>query len=233
MVTAKASWPMLSKVRDAWDQLSGKYCNDTALTDRFFAEIEKKYTTSRRHYHNLQHIAALLQLCETYAVQLHDRDVVEFSIFYHDIIYNVLRKDNEPRSAAVAVKRLQALQVPAEKTAQVKIYIEATQTHVVTAAVTHISDLQLFLDFDMAVLGADPEEYDAYTQQVRREYRIYPDKLYYPGRRQFLQHCLQKPFIFQTTVFRDKYEARARENMAREQLAIDTGPGFSTFRRRP
>jgi predicted metal-dependent HD superfamily phosphohydrolase len=207
---------MPDRVREIWDRLAGKYCNDPALIDQLFSEIEKKYTSSRRHYHNLQHIAALLQFCETYAGQLHDRDVVEFAVFYHDIIYNVLRKDNEARSALLAEKRLQSLPVPAEKIEQVKIYIEATQTHTVTAGVTAVSDLQLFLDFDMSILGAGRDEYEAYTRQVRREYRIYPDKLYYPGRRQFLQHCLQRAFIFHTTIFRNEYEALARENMARE-----------------
>ncbi|THU35936.1 hypothetical protein FAM09_21330 [Niastella caeni] len=155
-------------------------------------------------------------MCETYAGQLQDQDVVAFAIFYHDIIYNVLRKDNEPRSAQLAVKRLQALGIPPEKTAQVKIFIEATQTHTVTGTVQNPADLQLFLDFDMSILGADWEAYAEYTRQVRREYRIYPDKLYYPGRKQFLQHCLQAEFIFQTQLFRDLYEAKARANMTRE-----------------
>jgi predicted metal-dependent HD superfamily phosphohydrolase len=203
-------------LRGQWDQLCRKYSNDPQLIDRFFNEIVRKYTSARRHYHNGQHIQALLDLCERYAGQLNDPDVVAFAIFYHDIIYNVLRKDNEPRSARLAVKRLQALQVPPEKTAQVKLYIEATQTHAVTASVTHVSDLQLFLDFDMCILGAGWEAYEAYTRQVRREYGVYPDKLYYPGRKQFLQQCLQTGHIFQTQAFRDAYEAKARENMARE-----------------
>ena len=207
---------MPDKLREVWDQLAGKYCNNAALADRFFTEIERKYTSSRRHYHNLHHIQALLQLCETYAGQFQDREVVEYAVFYHDIIYNVLRKDNEPRSALLAVKRLQALGVPADKVEAVKLFIEATQTHTVSGAVIHTTDLQLFLDFDMSVLGASWDEYEAYTRQVRREYRIYPDKLYNAGRRQFLQHCLQTEFIFQSQLFRELYEARARENMARE-----------------
>jgi predicted metal-dependent HD superfamily phosphohydrolase len=223
MVTEKAdsqdperSRRTLDNLRAVWDQLAGRYCRDAALIDRFFNEIERKYTSSRRHYHNLQHIQALLTFCEDYAGQLKDADVVAFAIFYHDIIYNALRKDNESRSAQLAVKRLQALSVPPEKTAQVKLYIEATQTHAITASVTHTGDLQLFLDFDMSILGAGWAAYEAYTHQVRREYRIYPDKIYYPGRKQFLQHCLQAEHIFQTPVFRDRYEAKARENMAQE-----------------
>lgn len=216
MVTKKADSPAQDSLRTLWDQLAGKYCNDAALIDRFFNEIASKYTSSRRHYHNLQHIQALLDLCDNYAAQLIDADVVAFSVFYHDIIYNVLRKDNEPRSAQMAIKRLQVLSVPPEKIEQVKIFIETTQTHAITAAVTHTGDLQLFLDFDMSILGAGWAAYEAYTQQVRREYRIYPDKIYYPGRKQFLQYCLQAEHIFQTPVFRDRYEARARENMAKE-----------------
>jgi predicted metal-dependent HD superfamily phosphohydrolase len=216
MVTKKANSQRLDKIRAVWDQLAGRYCSDPALIDQFFNEIARKYTSSRRHYHNVNHIQALLAFCESYASQLKDKDVVAFSVFYHDIIYNVLRKDNEPRSAKLAVKRLQALSVPPEKREQIKLYIEATQTHAITAAVTHTTDLQLFLDFDMSILGADWAAYEAYTHQVRREYRIYPDKIYYPGRKQFLQHCLQAAHIFQTPVFHERYEARARENMARE-----------------
>jgi predicted metal-dependent HD superfamily phosphohydrolase len=216
MVIRKADSPQQDKLCARWDQLTGRYCNDPVLIARFFNELIRKYTSSRRHYHNEQHIEALLDLYERYARELKDPDVVAFAVFYHDIIYNVLRKDNEPRSARLAVKRLQALQVPPEKIAQVKLFIEATQTHAVTAAVTHVSDLQLFLDFDMSILGADWPAYEAYTHQVRREYRVYPDKLYYPGRKQFLQHCLQAAHIFQTPVFREAYEARARENIARE-----------------
>jgi predicted metal-dependent HD superfamily phosphohydrolase len=221
MVTEKADSQTLDSIRNVWEQLADRYCSDAALIDGFFNEIERKYSTTRRHYHNLQHLQALLAFCETYADQLKDPDVVAFSVFYHDIIYYVLRKDNEPRSARLAVKRLQALAVPPEKIEQVKLYIEATQTHAITAAVTHTGDLQLFLDFDMSILGAHWAAYEAYTQQVRREYRIYPDNIYYPGRKQFLQHCLQAEHIFQTAVFRDQYEAKARANMARELVFVN------------
>lgn len=223
MDTEKAGLPKPLNLRTIWDKLAGKYCNDNELTSRFYEEIEKKYTSNRRHYHNLYHIAALLRFCEQYTGELNNHDVVAFAVFYHDIIYNPLRKDNEPRSAQLAVKRLQALQVPAAAIEQVKLYIEATQTHAVTAAVTHMGDLQLFLDFDMSILAADWENYEAYTRQVRKEYRIYPDKLYYPGRKKFLEHCLQTEFIFQTEVFRKKYEGVARENIKKELQEAEAG----------
>lgn len=211
---------LVSTVKYYWNELIQPYCSDTSLTDRFFEEIEKKYTGRSRHYHNLQHIAALLQLCEQYSHRLTDKDVVALAVFYHDIIYNVLRKDNEPRSALLAVKRLYALGVPEDKTAQVKLFIEATQSHALTATVVNTHDLQLFLDFDMSILGAQWNDYLEYTKQVRREYRVYPDKLYIPGRTKFLEHCLQTQHIFQTPEFRENYETAARSNIAQELRSL-------------
>jgi predicted metal-dependent HD superfamily phosphohydrolase len=73
----------------------------------------------------------------------------------------------------------------------------------------------------MSILAADWETYEAYTRQVRKEYRIYPDKLYYPGRKKFLEHCLQAEFIFHTPTFRKICESDARGNIARELESID------------
>jgi len=216
MDTEKADLPRPDKLQLAWEELCMRYCNDKELINRYFNEILRRYTAGNRHYHNRLHIRSLLEFCREYDSMLTDRDVVLFSIFYHDIIYNVLRKDNELRSAKLAVKRLHALQVPASTIEQVKLYIEATKTHAVTEAVNHVGDLQLFLDFDMSILAARPTSYQAYTRQVRKEYRIYPDKLYYAGRKQFLQHCLQAEYIFQTKVFRKKYEGVARDNIKME-----------------
>lgn len=149
-------------------------------------------------------------------MHLQDKDLVDFAIFYHDIIYNVLRKDNEARSALLAVKRLKELGLSPQQTETVKGYIEATQTHTIPAGIQNPADLSLFLDFDMSILAADWELYLAYTQQVRKEYRVYPDALYKPGRRQFLEKCLQSPAIFHTPLFKAQYEATARANMEKE-----------------
>lgn len=213
----------IQSIKENWDQLTQKYSSDSALTDQLFHEIEKKYSTRSRHYHNLRHIQALLQLSQQFAHQVADKDVVDFAVFYHDIIYNVLRKDNEQRSAQLAVKRLHALPVPEEKIQQVKIFIEATQKHIVTGTVTNPGDLQLFLDFDMAILAAPASDYLEYTRQVRKEYRIYPDKLYIPGRRQFLEQCLQAEFIYHTGAFRERYEVKARENIRLELQNYEVG----------
>ena len=210
---------MLPDLKQIWFTLCSKYTSNAELMETLYKELYRKYTGSGRHYHNLQHIRELIGLAEQYEQYLHDKDGVQFSIFYHDIIYNVLRKDNEQRSAVRAVKRLTELGVPASRVEAVGLFIEATKTHQVPETAPGKTDLTLFLDFDMAILAAPWEAYSTYTGQVRREYRIYPDRLYKPGRKAFLQQTLQTTHIFHTAVFREQYEARARANMEKELQA--------------
>src|SRR5688500_10485805 len=119
-----------------WKKLAEKYSSDLAIAEKLLDELVKKYSGSGRHYHNWQHIQTLLNVSEKYAEQLVDKGVVEFAIFYHDAIYNVLRKDNEQRSAAMATDRLPKLGVPAGTIELVRIFIEATQTHQVPQGLT-------------------------------------------------------------------------------------------------
>ena len=207
---------MSDVVKAAWATLAGKYAADQVMIKALWEELEKKYSSPRRHYHNFTHIEHLLGLSRQYQSFLKEKDLVDFAIFYHDIVYNVLRKDNEQRSGMLAFKRLKYLGLSEQQRETIKRFIEATQTHVLPAAIADPSDLSFFLDFDMSILAADWPAYETYTLQVRSEYRLYPDRLYKPGRKQFLQKSLLGGDIFQTAVFKGRCEATARANMERE-----------------
>jgi len=72
------------------------------------------------------------------------------------------------------------------------------------------------LDADLAILGKDWKDYENYIHQIRKEYSIYPDFLYNPGRKKVLIHFLEFDEIFKTNHFKEKYENIARENIQRE-----------------
>jgi predicted metal-dependent HD superfamily phosphohydrolase len=203
------------QITERWHQLAGQYCADTPLINDLLNELLRKYSGRQRHYHNLSHIAALLSMSDAFAAELHHKDTVDFSIFYHDIIYNTLRSDNEARSAAHANQCLRMIMIPPDTCEAVEIFINATKTHTISCEVFR-SDLEYFLDFDMSILGADEPAYREYVKQVRREYAFYPDALFRKGRRQFLQSALQSAHIFHTAHFRASHEAQARANMQRE-----------------
>lgn len=179
-----------------------------------FAHLQRHYSERKRHYHTFEHLAAMFRLFDEYREEILEVDNLALSIFFHDVIYQATRKDNEEASAVFAEKHLMDLGVSAQQAMRTGQFIRATQSHQLPPD-SH-PDLAWLLDFDLAVLGAPWETYQVYSQQIRREYRIYPTLLYRPGRRKALGAFLERAFIFQTDAFRQKYESRARLNLTRE-----------------
>lgn len=202
--------------RITWANLAKKYSADDELVDRFFDELVKEYSRSSRHYHSWKHIQNLLRLFEQHADKLQEKDIIHFSIYYHDFVYNVLRKNNEKRSGVAAAKRLRMLKVPEPTILHIVLFIEATQTHQIPQEYMLANDLAWFLDFDMAILGAGWENYKTYMDEVRSEYSIYAGPMYKAGRKKFLQSCLDSEYIFHTHSFRNDVEPSARQNIVRE-----------------
>ncbi|MEC5142661.1 hypothetical protein [Chitinophaga sp. 212800010-3] len=196
-----------------WSSLHQAYTTDVNLINPAWMALEEAYNSKERHYHNLRHIASLISLQQEYADNITDNDIVLFSIFFHDLVYNVPGSDNEAQSAAAAVTHLHAIGYPAERARLVETFINATLTHV--NELQH-PDLDYFLDFDLQILGASPEAYQAYTKQIRHEFSLYPDLVYRPGRKKVLQHFLDMPAIFRTQAFLERYEQQARENLITE-----------------
>ena len=206
---------LISHLSLSWFDLTRPYSGKSALIKDFFLEIQDAYSSSDRHYHSLNHIDALLRMSDKYQGYLNEKDIVDFSIFYHDIIYDVSRFDNEERSALIARQRLNEMGLPGEKVLTVAKYIMSSKSHQLREAENE-TDLAWFLDFDMSVLGAEWEIYYEYANGVRQEYIGRPAQAYKAGRGEFLRHSLLMPFIFHTSEFRQNFEHRARLNMKKE-----------------
>lgn len=179
-------------------------------------DLEKAYSKKSRHYHNLTHIQDMISEYETYFDQLQFPKEVLYSIFYHDYIYVSSKKDNELKSAEYAVKFL-----PKESTLNLTLVFDmicATQQH----QHSKVQDINWLIDFDLKVLARDWDDYKIYFEQIRKEYRIYPDFLYKPGRAKALKHFLENEFIFQTDEFRKLYEEKARENIEKEVSILES-----------
>jgi predicted metal-dependent HD superfamily phosphohydrolase len=183
-----------------------------------FVLLQKKHAEKHRHYHNFEHLETMFRLFDAHRLRLEDPETVALAIFFHDSVYSVTRKDNEARSAGLAVKTLSAIGYAPERAERIRTLILATRDHALPDDAP--ADLAWLLDFDLAILGAPAAEYDAYTQKIRREYRIYPDILYRPGRRKAMEHFLEHPHIYHTDFFREHFENAARENLRREIAAL-------------
>jgi predicted metal-dependent HD superfamily phosphohydrolase len=186
-----------------------QFSNDQYIIDDLWTEIETKYSQKSRYYHNLEHLESMFSELESVKNKIQNFTEVSFSVFYHDIIYDATSKLNEEKSAEFSEIRLKKLNVNSESIEKISQQILATKSHLKS----DVNDINYLLDADLVILGKDLETYIDYTEKIRKEYAIYPDLLYKPGRRKVLKHFLELENIFKTEDFREKYEVRARENI--------------------
>ena len=194
------------------------------LPDGMVHALEAAYGRPPRAYHNFDHVAEVLRHYQAVADGPGWMQPVEvrLAVLYHDAIYEPGRTDNEARSAAFAreeiARWLPGAGVDAERVAAL---IGLTARHG-----QHLpgdfdrspwaADTRHFLDCDMAILGAEPEAFDAYDRAIAAEYRGHvPGWLYRINRRRFLKALLARPRIYLSEFFHDRFDAQARANLRR------------------
>lgn len=172
----------------------------TDLRDR----LRAAYDDPGRGYHDLLHLTEVLARLDE--LGCHD-DAVVLAAWFHDAVYDD-RPAPEDRSAQWAERELAA-----PLAGEVARLVRLTETHRPAA-----DDLagQLLCDADLAILAAGPERYAVYTAGVRREYAHVPDDAFRAGRRAILEDLLAKPTLFHSAAARERWEQRARDNVARE-----------------
>jgi predicted metal-dependent HD superfamily phosphohydrolase len=202
--------------------------NEPLIDEPLKRELFALYQVEGRHYHNLAHIEAMLALAIHYQASLHDPEAVEAAIWFHDAIYDSRAKDNEAKSAALAEKKLASRTDP-QRLGRVTAMIIATATHELPHFDDEnaVRDAALFLDMDLAILGATHDAFDAYEQAVRREYGWVEEPMWRAGRGAVLKNFLARPHIFHTEEFRQRFEPQARQNMARSLKALGYDPDKS------
>lgn len=196
-------------LKDTFANLLTNYTDSNRIIAEFWAEIEKNYTHKKRHYHTLSHLDNLLTQLTEVKVKIESWESILFSMFYHDIIYNALKSDNEEKSAELAQKRMMQISVPDHIINTCKTQIIATKKHLAYPE----SDTNYFTDADLSILGQSLENYNSYSQNVRKEYSVYPDLIYNPGRKKVLEHFIKMERIFKTDYFYHKFESQAKLNL--------------------
>jgi len=197
------------ELKDRFNQLCLQFNQGQNLIENFWKEIEKKYSEKGRHYHNLEHLGNMFSELESVKDKISDFNIISFSVFYHDVIYDASSKSNEEKSAEFGKIRLEKLNIDKQSIDTIFNQIIATKAH----QKSDDQDTNYLLDADLSILGKDVETYLEYTKKIRKEYSIYPDFLYKPGRKKVLQHFLELENIFKTDYFQEKYEVQARENI--------------------
>ena len=196
----------------ATDAFASKHA-PVSLPQALARELEAAYSEPQRTYHSLAHIVDVLHWYDEVAEAVGWQEPAEVyvAIVFHDAIYVPGARDNEARSAAWA--RRTELPVDRER---VGALIELTARHGALTPDDVDRDAALFLDCDMAILGARADEFDAYDTAIAREYANVPREAYRAGRRAFLSTLASSPRIFLSDYFHGRLDAAARANLRRE-----------------
>lgn len=188
-----------------------------------FSELARQYDLPKglRHYHTLGHLWDCFRVLDGYfgdeheakaAVRDPDAVTVELALWFHDVIYDPtdrVQGHNERQSALFALGVMTQAGFLAE---------ECQRVHDAILATTHIDPPQdrataIVLDVDLSILGEPSGTFNAYCDQIRREYNMYPDHQFLTARKLFLQTFLRKPQLFHTKEVGEDYEKRARQNL--------------------
>ena len=176
-----------------------------------FASLVAHYSEPHRAYHNLAHVLDCLEQFAPARHLAHDGISVEMAIWYHDAIYDPRAKDNEEHSADLAASVADELGLSASFKETVNALILATKKHDASLA----RDAAVLVDVDLSILGRAPQRFDEYEHQIRQEYDWVPADVFAAGRSAVLETFLARPVIYNTELFRIKYEHQARENLKR------------------
>lgn len=200
-------------LKHQWNGLISSYTSDTSIHNDTFQILKEKYTEKSRFYHTFSHIKLLLDLYESLMDQIQDHDAIRFSIWFHDIVYDPKRNDNEEESAGLASEMLGDLNVNAKTIQSVQELVLATKNH---NGRTLSDDAKLFLDMDLAILGMSKEIYEEYSKAIREEYAWVSEQTYRKGRVKILESFLDRERVYFTTVMRNRFEEQARWNIKGE-----------------
>ncbi|WP_320670918.1 HD domain-containing protein [Patulibacter defluvii] len=194
-------------------------CGWTGRTEDVFDLLWDAYSQPHRRYHDVDHLDHVLREVDRLTPDgagPADRTAVVLAAFFHDVVHDPRRADNERRSADLARRVLEQRGVAPATVAVVVAAILATDP-------AHDGERDLVArwlgDADLAVLAGPAPDYDRYVARVRAEYAHVPDAQWTSGRAAVLRQLLDRARLF-ALPGQEQAERAARGNLRRELAAL-------------
>ena len=181
------------------------------LRDEIYRELVSAYTAPDRHYHDIRHIADCLREFDGVRHLAANPDAVQVAIWFHDVVYDGRRTDNEEQSAEVAadaLRRLGASEAFIEEVQQLILFTRHDTE-------PDTPDGKLMVDIDLTSLALAPDRFDENSRRIRSEYLHVADDTFVRNRNHMLGGLLKRKRIYYTNIFHDRCEGQARENLER------------------
>ncbi len=198
--------PELGRWARLWENLGAE--GDPEPVYRLLAD---RYSERHRAYHTLNHVSQCLDEFDAARHLAEQPNQVEMALWFHDAIYDPQAKDNEQRSAELSRRVAKEAGLPEAFGREVTDLILATQHHEASKG----TDARLLVDIDLSILGRPKDAFDEYETNIRREYHFVPRDRYRSARSAILRSFLDRPAIYSTDIFQQRYESQARANLKR------------------
>jgi len=190
----------------AWRELG---VPDSPELSGLYRDVLLRYAEPHRHYHTGQHLAECFEKVQDIISLAEHPAEVRVGLWFHDAIYDTRRHDNEQQSADWARSAARSLSASVESAQRIHDLIMFTRHSAAPVGV----DAEVLVDADLSILGAPPARFQEYEAQVRREYAWVPDEMFRSGRARILKQILDRPHLYCTALFQERYEAQARGNL--------------------
>ncbi|WP_197086211.1 hypothetical protein [Sphingobacterium sp. IITKGP-BTPF85] len=86
-------------LKETFVGLLKNYTKDEQLIASLWREVEAYYGDTLRHYHTLDHLENLLLELTAVKEKIKNWEALLFTLYYHDIIYDASKQNNEDESA--------------------------------------------------------------------------------------------------------------------------------------
>lgn len=195
-------------------------------SSKWLTRLHTQLCEPHRAYHTHYHLYEMFKQADGHDLSPANVQFMRAFILFHDYFYETTPleryAENEKRSADIAIAFLTEAGADAAFITRVSEAIIASKTHEIDVKRDPVAALAL--DIDMAILAAGPGRYITYLRQVREEFKVYSDDMFYNARRnQFLEPTLKKTRIFKTDNMHARYDKAARRNMRLEIQSIKSG----------
>jgi predicted metal-dependent HD superfamily phosphohydrolase len=177
-----------------------------------YEDLIQRYSEGHRAYHNLDHIVDCLRYLDCIKNELEEPISAELSLWFHDVICDPRSKNNEIKSAELAVRELSALGINEDVLDRIFDMIMVTKH----PSNPNSKDQSYVSDIDLAILGSPEAMYAKYKADIREEYRWIPLSIYRRNRGKLLKGFLSQKNIYKTEYFYKRFEETARINLRAE-----------------
>jgi len=199
--------------------------HDLLLTAALPAQVQfdllRRMGSPERHYHGLDHLAALWIRHKRYGVgtpfvSRRLSRLIACAILFHDAVYDPTRTDNEQRSAALWEKSA-PMGLSRRDVDWVANTIRATADHLAPYPVRTLRQRarRWLLDLDLTPLGDEPGTFDRNTRALRAEYRHLAEPEWRHQRTAFLRKVQNARGLYHSHPIAAAFAPRARRNLSR------------------